>query len=107
MSRGGFRVGDGRPNGSRDLPLVEGMPTRDSAEMPMDYALRIMRDPNVDPLRRDRMAQVLMPYCHRLIKTSDNKRRRRLKKLSCFTTNSMYNRNPSVTLYRIIVRRLR
>jgi hypothetical protein len=74
MSRGGFRVGAGRPKGSRDLPLAKGMPTRESGEMPLDYCLRIMRDPNIDPARRDRMAQVALPYCHRVIKTRDNKK---------------------------------
>jgi hypothetical protein len=31
---------------------------------PMDYALAVMRDPSVDPHRRDRMAVALMPFMH-------------------------------------------
>jgi hypothetical protein len=34
----------------------------DGAEEPLHYCLRIMNDTSVDALRRDRMAQILMPY---------------------------------------------
>jgi phage terminase small subunit len=35
-----------------------------SDETPLQYLLRIMRDPTVDPARRDRAAQMAAPYCH-------------------------------------------
>ena len=81
MSRGGFRVGAGRPDGSRDTAdlLGEGMPAPEDGETPMEYALRVMRDPNVDPLRRDRMCQVLMPYCH-ISKNRDGKKKEQAEK---------------------------
>jgi hypothetical protein len=33
-------------------------------ETPLAYALRIMRDPEVDYTRRDKMAIAALPYCH-------------------------------------------
>ena len=35
-----------------------------SKEMPLDYMLRIMRDPDLDPARRDVMARSAAPMCH-------------------------------------------
>ena len=35
-----------------------------SSEMPLDYMLRVMRDPVVDPARRDVMARSAAAYCH-------------------------------------------
>ena len=32
--------------------------------MPLDYMLRIMRDPDLDPARRDVMARSAAPMCH-------------------------------------------
>lgn len=32
--------------------------------MPLDYALKVMRDPNVEPQRRDWACQTAMPYLH-------------------------------------------
>jgi hypothetical protein len=32
--------------------------------MPLDYMLRIMRDPVIDPARRDAMARASAPMCH-------------------------------------------
>src|SRR5689334_7798342 len=66
VSRGGTRPGAGRPLGSRNTKSL----LKDSVldmivnETPLEYGLRIMRDPNVDPLRRDRMCQCLLPYLH-------------------------------------------
>jgi hypothetical protein len=36
----------------------------DGEAMPLDYMLALMRDPHVDPARRDRMAAAAAPYCH-------------------------------------------
>src|SRR5437763_14530765 len=35
-----------------------------SDEVPLDYMLRVMRDPGADPVRRDRMAIAAAPVCH-------------------------------------------
>jgi hypothetical protein len=35
-----------------------------TGEEPIDYMLRIMRDPTVEPARRDAMARAAAPYCH-------------------------------------------
>ena len=35
-----------------------------AGEMPLDYMLRVMRDPVVDPARRDVMARSAAAYCH-------------------------------------------
>jgi phage terminase small subunit len=32
--------------------------------MPLDYMLSVMRNPDADQARRDRMAQAAAPYCH-------------------------------------------
>jgi hypothetical protein len=32
--------------------------------LPLEYMLAVMRDPAVDPRRRDRMAELAAPYCH-------------------------------------------
>jgi hypothetical protein len=32
--------------------------------MPLDYMLRVMRDPNVPARRRDEMAKAVAPYLH-------------------------------------------
>jgi hypothetical protein len=35
-----------------------------TGEMPLDYMLRLMRDPNTEPARRDAMAKAAAPYLH-------------------------------------------
>jgi hypothetical protein len=34
------------------------------ADTPLDYMLRVMRDPAVEPARRDDMAKLALPYLH-------------------------------------------
>jgi len=34
------------------------------ADTPLDYMLRVMRDPAVEPARRDEMAKLSLPYLH-------------------------------------------
>ena len=61
--RGGARPGAGRPRGSKS----EGTklePASPEGELPLGYLLRIMRDSNVDPKRRDAMAKAALPYFH-------------------------------------------
>jgi hypothetical protein len=71
--RGGYRVGAGRPKGSRnltpkpiDMAAVQRIAgSKVAANMtPLQYMLLIMNDPEVDPLRRDRMAIAACAYCH-------------------------------------------
>src|SRR5262245_427836 len=43
--------------------------------MPLDYMLKVMRDPKADKARRDRMAIAAAPYCHERVgdKRFDNR----------------------------------
>ncbi len=70
--RGGPRKGAGRKKGSLNR---KGIPTAKtkaevreavaaSGETPMDYMLRVMRDPTITHERRDRMAGQVAPYVH-------------------------------------------
>jgi phage terminase small subunit len=76
MPSGGFRPGAGRPKGSgkkkqvREDKIAAEMPAdvRRAAEItgetPLEYALRVMRNPEADQVRRDRMCAIAMPFCH-------------------------------------------
>lgn len=79
MARGGSRPGAGRPKGRKPkwYPPDEGAPptppeTREevatAAEQedisPLDYMLRVMRDPAEPKERRDKMAQLAAPFVH-------------------------------------------
>ena len=66
MKHGGKRPGAGRPRGSANKYSAE---IRDAAvasgeELPLEYMLRVMRDPNIDPHRRDFMAKAAAAYVH-------------------------------------------
>lgn len=79
--KGGARVGAGRPRKSGTAKAQEagvdltafpvsavprgtdGEPIPDERE-PLDYMLDVMRDPEVDAGRRDRMAVAAAPYLH-------------------------------------------
>ncbi len=65
MSWGGKRPGAGRPKGAisrSTLAMIEA--SRLGGEMPIEYMLRVMRDPNVWALRRDKMAVTVAAYLH-------------------------------------------
>jgi phage terminase small subunit len=70
--RGGYRVGGGRPRGSKNrVPktLDPVLSTRGSILLPpdmkpLDYMLAIMNDPDASPERRDRMAIAAASFCH-------------------------------------------
>lgn len=47
-----------------DAPKVEASGTNQS---PLEYGLSVMRDPRVEPDRRDRMCIALLPYLHKRI----------------------------------------
>ncbi len=72
--RGGFWPGAGRPK-KGNPPIVEVEVEALSAAAladgvtPLEYALRVMRDPAASTARRDRMATVAMPFCH--VRASD------------------------------------
>jgi hypothetical protein len=65
MSWGGKRPGAGRPKGAIDhstLAIVEA--AKAGGEMPIEYMLRVMRDPKVWGPRRDKMALAAATYLH-------------------------------------------
>lgn len=65
MAKGGARKGAGRKPGIANRINRE---AREQAartgELPLDYMLRVMRDEEADPKRRDGMAQAAAPYIH-------------------------------------------
>ncbi len=66
MPRGGARVGAGRkPKQAQDVVQSQ-MVTQDGDEklLPLEYMLRVIRDPETDAGRRDRMAVAAAPYLH-------------------------------------------
>lgn len=68
MPKGGARRGAGRPYGSvnkRHKVEVDD-PT---ALMPVEWMLAVLRDPEAEQSRRDRMAEVAAPYLHSRLAT--------------------------------------
>src|SRR5690242_5945739 len=69
VARGGARPGAGRPRKLKTL-AAEGSFALPSGrkqkpdELPLEYMLRIMRDPTVEDTRRDKMAALAAPFCH-------------------------------------------
>ncbi|HOX15835.1 MAG TPA: hypothetical protein PLP18_06885 [Smithellaceae bacterium] len=69
MAKGGYRVGAGRPKGSRNKTRYETPADIQSAAAyenmtPLEYMLKVMRDPREDSDRRARMAIAACPFCH-------------------------------------------
>lgn len=73
MARGGYRPGAGRkPGPQRQKELAErGVMSDDvkraakaSGMTPLEYMLSVMRNPEADQTRRDRMAIAAAPFCH-------------------------------------------
>jgi hypothetical protein len=63
LPKGGRREGAGRPFGSKNVRhrvKVED----NSALMPVEWMLAVLRDPQTEELRRDRMAEIAAPYLH-------------------------------------------
>ena len=62
MPKGGARPGSGRPKGAvrRHHVVVEDP----SALLPVEWMLAVLRDPESEPTRRDRMAEFAAPYIH-------------------------------------------
>src|SRR5438105_585765 len=62
MPRGGARPGAGRkPKSTQPLRVIDIGPEG----MPLDYMLAVVRDIEIDPRRRDKMAEAAAPYFHR------------------------------------------
>jgi len=62
----------GRPRGSRNKrtrALIEAVEA--GGETPLQYMLRVMRDPNADTKRRDAMATAAAPYLHSKLSAVD------------------------------------
>jgi hypothetical protein len=62
---GGKRPGAGRPKRAlsrRNKEIVEAV--LKDGETPLEYMLRVMRDPNEDEDRRGEMAKAAAPYVH-------------------------------------------
>lgn len=64
MSRGGKRPGAGRKPGSKAQATKQALEAVGAGEMPLEYMLRVMRDPTADEKRRDAMAQAAAGYIH-------------------------------------------
>ncbi len=76
MARGGARIGAGRPKsryGVKPAPTVAKVaellsPVAQAPgggnDLPMEYMLSVMRDPDADEMRRDRMAIAAAPYLY-------------------------------------------
>lgn len=63
--RGGKRAGAGRKAGSATKRTREIADNAAAAgETPLEYMLRVMRDPSVEHERRDKMAASAAPYVH-------------------------------------------
>jgi hypothetical protein len=63
MPRGGARPNSGPKKGTKYASKKEAYdPESPAGEMPLDYMLRIMRDPKAKIGRRDRMAVVALPF---------------------------------------------
>ena len=64
-NRGGVRPGAGRKKGSLNRATAEARAAAaKTGEMPLEYMLRIMRDPKASNTRRDEMARTAAPYLH-------------------------------------------
>jgi len=65
MPRGGTRPGAGRPRGAickSTRAILEAAAA--GGEMPLEYMLRIMRDPREPAARRDEMSKAAAPFLH-------------------------------------------
>ena len=65
MPSGGKREGAGRKKGTANkLSEIAVMRAAESGEMPLDYMLAIMRNPDMSDNMRFAAAQAAAPYCH-------------------------------------------
>jgi hypothetical protein len=66
---GGKRPGSGRKKGSKQKITAESIEKAGPGEMPLEYMLRVMRDPTADEKRRDTMAQSAAAFIHPKLST--------------------------------------
>ena len=65
MPSGGARPGAGRKKGGTNRITEEAVARAEAGgEMPLDYLLRVMRDPLIEDVRRIDAAKAAAPYCH-------------------------------------------
>ena len=64
MARGCKRSGAGRPVGAKAEVTQEAIRKAGAGETPLEYMLRVMRDPTSEPERRDKMAVGAARYVH-------------------------------------------
>lgn len=60
----GAKTGGRRKGTPNKRKASERAAMKAAGEMPLDYMLRVMRDPTVDHERRDRMSGQAAPYVH-------------------------------------------
>ena len=63
MSRGGYRANSGRKPGSVAIKHRVVVADPDKL-MPVEWMLAVLRDPETEPQRRDKMAEIAAPYLH-------------------------------------------
>lgn len=65
MARGGNRPGAGRKAGTPNKASIERQKKVAATGItPLDYMLKVMRNPKADDSRRDEMAKAAAPYVH-------------------------------------------
>lgn len=65
MAHGGARPGAGRKKGGANRASEEALErARETGELPLDYLLRVMRDPTQEDSRRIDCAKAAAPYLH-------------------------------------------
>lgn len=76
MPRRATQVSAANRLGATDVPTKSPPATAAAVsliESPLDYMLRIMRDPNEDAERRDGMAKAALPYMHARLSNVDGR----------------------------------
>ena len=70
--KGGKREGAGRPKGAKNKSTEERMAALlEGGETPLEYMLRVLRDPATEHKRRDDMARGAAPYIHPRLATTE------------------------------------
>jgi hypothetical protein len=74
QTRGGKRQNAGRKPGTGNRSNEEARrKVAETGETPLEYMLRVMRDPAVDHDRRDKMAAAAAPYAHSRLASVEHK----------------------------------
>lgn len=73
MQNGGARPGAGRKKGGVNRATQEALErARETGELPLDFLLRIMRDPNSDEAKQIDCAKAAAPYVHHKLNAIDH-----------------------------------